>query len=458
MVRTSECDGEKMTCDDTCSVTKRPVAEYRWPRRIEKEGFRCMVAKKQVQSALVKDKLFNHCDAEDGYCRMDDSIIVWNPKEIIHLCPNNVFDKRKFNVTGDIFQTFEPKIALQVINKFEACNRTIYSTSEGFYLTFDETADLTATEKNSETVLKLLLTDVDDIRFRSVEAFKEINKRSCELLTMQMESNRRLKDEFFKSRIINGKVVILYANNGQIYMTPCFTCDEIIIPASTDECYEYVPVRFTVENSMIQRVGALTSELIIKPNNRKISCDENYYQIQINKTHTIIMQKNTISLGVNSNSKVNVLHYPNMHDLEKVSAIHDGLLFESVKSEKHGFSVNNFIAEYVPYMNNVTINTKDRVSDFIGNFVGNINEWTGKVKLGLSIGFIIILIILTIIILAKLTSILRFCWNCCKCFKMPKRKRRENIKSVNIALRRQPELVSSTPDLDAVTKNLLDRM
>ena len=142
-----------MKCEnDLCHAATWPEKQYQWPKRMIKEGERCFLNTRIIESRYKSDLILNDCNVKTGVCRKENSIMVWKPENIIHDCPYQIFGVREFNVTGNILRSLNPNIALEVTDRFESCNRTIYSTTEGFYLTFNETEGLENSEKDQDTI------------------------------------------------------------------------------------------------------------------------------------------------------------------------------------------------------------------------------------------------------------------------------------------------------------------
>ena len=91
MVTTKKCLTNAMLCEnDGCYFENKPTPEFEFWKTIEKTQTKCVFIPRIKTSTNVDDLLFSNyhhpCRAVEMFCKLHDSVIIWN-KDIIHECP-----------------------------------------------------------------------------------------------------------------------------------------------------------------------------------------------------------------------------------------------------------------------------------------------------------------------------------------------------------------------------------
>lgn len=85
MVKTKKCEANTMTCDGPiCVFNETPDPEYYYLSEFTKTGISCRFESKLIMAENENSNLFGLvCKANDLFCNLEKSIIIWN-RSIIH--------------------------------------------------------------------------------------------------------------------------------------------------------------------------------------------------------------------------------------------------------------------------------------------------------------------------------------------------------------------------------------
>ena len=109
--------------------------------------------------------------------------------------------------------------------------------------------------------------------------------KECLVLKSSIEIFSLLNDEVCNFEDLNDNEFILYTINHVIYKPVCFKINTIMIPSSTDKCYEHLPIRFRYISFKLKTKllnGFLTTNGIIRLLSKEVSCDysSQYYTLK----------------------------------------------------------------------------------------------------------------------------------------------------------------------------------
>jgi len=183
MIKTRTCDGKKMHCDQfNCySIDPDYSNQYTYIGDAIWSDKKCSFVNRQITGHDLNNSLFSVqsslCKANDGFCLMSESIIVWHPEEVIHKCPFMIIASLNLeHLDDDMLYSQQDALAFQVISKSEECQAkfNIYSSNEGLYLILvNKSQKYTELSKNNFTHAinkNLLLNSTDENLSRNKSA------------------------------------------------------------------------------------------------------------------------------------------------------------------------------------------------------------------------------------------------------------------------------------------------
>jgi hypothetical protein len=141
MSETKKCRGKTMTCPthSSCKYTPQIIADYRWFSTTTVTDYECHFSSRIINAKKLDDNMFDSlCKARDTFCRLEDSIIVWN-KSVIHLCPFSNIMEIDFNYDAEynIVYNMTENLLFQLKSTEKHCAIDMIPTQEGVYLLED---------------------------------------------------------------------------------------------------------------------------------------------------------------------------------------------------------------------------------------------------------------------------------------------------------------------------------
>lgn len=128
-----------MHCENgICRHTKEPEPQYKWMADITTKGFICTFFKRPLlgtrEDSILIDAAKSSCRFVDEYCRLAESIVVWD-EHIRHQCPFRVVATAQFeHHTNSLIVNQEMNLFFQITATISECGMKIYRTAEGLYL------------------------------------------------------------------------------------------------------------------------------------------------------------------------------------------------------------------------------------------------------------------------------------------------------------------------------------
>ena len=108
---------------------------------ISASGLRCSVFKRTLLAHEPDSHVINGiCNADSLICRLPNSVVIWKNSIISH-CPYKLVTSLQnlTHIGRDILMS-EEGYAYKVNSVYHECNLTLYGTSEGLVLTFENEA------------------------------------------------------------------------------------------------------------------------------------------------------------------------------------------------------------------------------------------------------------------------------------------------------------------------------
>ena len=295
MQRTKKCEANTMTCNDgRCEYDGKPTPQYHYLSTFEQIGVSCVVERKHIMAKDDQEELFSvGCKASDLQCELTNSIIVWS-KDIIRNCPLDFVTKVSniTSVTKDVLFHAENKWAFQLLKEEIVCSSEftkgikVMKTTEGLLLTTDQrAARLKKIDLNLAGIHELMLSEEDGLKVAEISDYRQLRQRLCE---QNMRFLRLLAqhDDTFATIQANNVSTVVYVKNGNIILPKCANVNEIELVGINGECYQNLPIRYTLNNK--KGKGFLTQSGVIRIDSIKIPCTSIVRYIPVPNSESII--------------------------------------------------------------------------------------------------------------------------------------------------------------------------
>jgi hypothetical protein len=189
-----------------------------------------------------------------------------------------------------------PKLLFKITNKRMECNRTIYKTAEGFYLTNatqDEIFKRTTQDVSDiKTHFELILAE-NDFSFEKIhQLHTEITKSMCFLSINTLRTFSLQHDRYLNFIDSKGQNTILYSNHGTIYKPSCTAINKFEIINQTNYCYRDTPITFKHKNKTIN--GFITTQAILRPTSQLQQCNCSFQRIILPQSRRLITKNGSV--------------------------------------------------------------------------------------------------------------------------------------------------------------------
>ena len=258
----------------------------------------------------TRDK--NGCKASDGKCFLHDSVIVWNPNDIIYNCPFEIIDILTFKIeNNNLLQGVNNTLLFEITGKENDCNENLvtFLTTEGIHLhlqfensTAIESFNLQKSMSQFKTTYSIILAEEDQFKKKAYEAHRELNLRACyAFLYNNMASISFVKNELNVIQDYNGNEIVLFTDRGQIFIANCENVRNVSIITYTSSCYRDIPVTYQKKNNIVLN-GFMNRDRIIRQIGESLECNKlSRKLIILNSTNFIIKEKNITYIENNDN-------------------------------------------------------------------------------------------------------------------------------------------------------------
>jgi len=251
MIKYRTCGGmtNKLSCiNNDCEFTQPPY-ELNYDYFSDKyySIHHCYLSKINIKARNKNDKVFNlNCMAKDLYCLIDNSkIIVWN-NEIIKKCLFKLVKELDFITDGTILYGYNHSMVLQIANKIDTCNSSIYSTREGFFVSNDSKLLIPKSEQNFNIIEHFTLSDIDS---KYVQLFvllqNKLAYKLCLFLNMLIDL-QRYRLGYFKITDLQANEIIVHSDGYNLRIANCLPVEVIEWnnPIDNANCVAHVTFSF----------------------------------------------------------------------------------------------------------------------------------------------------------------------------------------------------------------------
>lgn len=322
----------------------------------------------------------------------------------------------------------------------------VYQTAEGLLLSVDPywTSINIKPSRDIKAANELLLSDKDFIDRNLLKLYQGITTRFCTTFVTLLKAISKLEDEYMVIEDFRGNEAVVYASHGVVYIPKCQMVEEIEIITNTTNCFEDIPIRFTINNRTFP--GFITTEGIVKLTSKLISCDipieqiimlkngeqvikRKNNQVELINKKSIILQR--LDLVDNNISTINFQHFKGI--LDTVDILKQVEEMTMIKEAEQNF----YVAA-----------TGD--SESSSQWLDNLNSWFKRAKDKLILAAIIMIAIIVIILICCMCT----CGNCwlLRLMCRPCKKQRKTRRYTNIANKLQ---TADEIELNPVTKAIM---
>jgi hypothetical protein len=199
-----------------CWYTPTTIPVYNYLRNVEIVVDNCRFTSKLILTKEKNEKLFDHCNVEDYYRNLQDSVIIWD-KSVIHECPFEKVMIEEFNSSNQIIWNSKKHFLFQKTKQEQNCLIQMSLTQEGLYvvdlktLSENQKTNLNQTSKNidSKAFADLHFSDFDYTEFLNNRAFNKLQRKSCELFYNTRKIFKQQNESFSKIKDANSNNLIL---------------------------------------------------------------------------------------------------------------------------------------------------------------------------------------------------------------------------------------------------------
>ncbi len=382
-----QCRGNAMSCSNpsTCKFRPHIVADYKWFSTTTVTEYECHFESRLINAKNVNDNMFESpCKAKDTFCRLQDSIVVWNIS-VIHLCPFSKIIEMEFNYDAAyniVFNKTE-QLLFQLKPVEKHCDFEMFPTQEGFYLLEDK-RNIVRKEHyrarsylehlafysisklkyplNSNDINELTLANMDFDHYSNLKQYATVKNQQCNNFITQLSIISGLNDVYTKIYVRDAGEIIVFSSRGNILIPKCLQVRSVRVPLKTNFCYKDLPVTFDLGKNITVN-GFLTQSLVLTKHSEKIDCieDENKGNIAMiaNKRKRYVLENGNILVQYGNsvtverrNNTMSILHRdidifnPNFH--------HSKLITDGVDMITNGIGNDPYFNEVVessgPYL------------------------------------------------------------------------------------------------------------
>ena len=462
MVETKRCQHNNMTCsfsrnNQICEYLESPKPIYKYLTNVFSETVSCEF--RSINIALKGEpnntNLISDCKANRKFCKLTNSVVVWD-SSLYETCQFEIISEGFFYSEKAIDSKFSNAVReeetnhyFKVIKKLEMvefCKGEIYKTAEGLYLVRNQ-GDTRKSYKETDAGMELskyhelMLSEQDGNMASNWRAQLDLKIKNCELELEIIKSFKNQKEHFEVIKTpSSGKDVVIYANNGIIWLPRCTTIESFSLKSTPSEiCYNDLRVNVKFKSEKEEFNGYLTEANVITHNSTQRSCDKTIYRlIYEGDVPTLISEKNNIVKIHNNHFEIfypmrnpanNIHHYSELMDQIDIEQsiwkiTHDDLIEQDnikfIEVEK--YYSNNSVPSVTTIFTSIgkTIsNVKEIITNKIPDYIENIIQWLKNVL----ISFIVVI-----------TSILLFViivWIVIHIIKIKKHRKTESNRDMN---------------------------
>lgn len=257
MVKTQRCKIETpeyvfnkaMKCGiNGCVFYEYPEPKFNWLETNYIHGYKCSVVPKSIIAENKKSKLFleDDCNASQLFCQTGNSMLVWN-ETVYHQCPFEAIKVSKnFSFEENFLINYEDNILLEPKYKEFYCNSTLYKTNQGVYVTkksfFNYKGYIMVAEASSNIAKNLIISNIDLNKREELKWVRKMQMDNCLNFMLNLQIFSRLDKEYIRFKNFKNNEIILYVENGRVYLTECYPIASLSIYEVVKKCFKQIPV------------------------------------------------------------------------------------------------------------------------------------------------------------------------------------------------------------------------
>jgi hypothetical protein len=349
MIRSKKCVERSMYCEGSvCSFNEEPPGFYTWMKENKFEYYECKTNTKLIVAENNDSIIFsskNNCKANDLYCLLHDSIVIWNASIVKKSNYERLF-------YGEAYSNYRNKLVsprnkyLFELTDYEITvdNIKMRGTTEGLLIAFMKpnmtndsfsNMELTRTTKqfhimNQKARNDLIISERDYEEYtidNNLRVLSEnLSKRLCSLLKTQLNIIKTKNNELIKIYDTNANEIILYVENNLIFIPFCTTIRYINISNQTD-CFHDTPVTPDIKNNAMRLFLTKNNYLIDK--SQLVNCES------IN-TRQLLPSGNTVLIRSGNKTKIN-----NISELIVEHLALNQLKLKEINFDHHDYLIND---------------------------------------------------------------------------------------------------------------------
>jgi hypothetical protein len=282
----------------------------------------------------------------------------------------------------------------------------------------------------SAAVSELILADSDYSRFYSYQDHFRETRFMCRNFRNSLSMLSKLDDVFLKSLDYAGNPIIIYANNGNIFLSNCMKVDSIEILVS-DRCFEHPPIRYKVDNKT-KYFGYLNNGGVISNFAKQISCnrEETKFYFIPNTQLVLAYSANVSTISNNSDANSHILSIFKNSDAiyQHLNKLFDGSKELSTNLRNPEENNNNLIYNENSYTEVKSESNLKILEKKVETFVSSI--WLGIISPLGYVAFLLIVFFLILTFRTQIVKIFKFC--VAKIVKKPRANEIQDIPNQNI--------------------------
>lgn len=234
------------------------------------------------------------CNYHKRKCKLKDTLVVWDDK-VFKPCPFSFVEEVNLEVyEDDIMYDKKRKRVFQVVRKlFDAyagafCPGDIYETQQGLYLTQSSVIRKYPTiNVEQRTVDELILEESDSKNLVIMKLLKELNVRTCRLISNNLKNLARTLDKVFISvNDVRDNEVVLFIANGRVWAPRCVGINNVTIK-NTSLCYQDIPTTFTYKNQSNNGFLDRNVKGLIKASSIEIKCTNDVKEYHVDSENIV---------------------------------------------------------------------------------------------------------------------------------------------------------------------------
>jgi hypothetical protein len=277
----------------------------------------CRNEKKKI---LKNDEKIYGCHLNSLECITETNTYIWD-KELFDHCPfRYVTTKGFYQVQNNVIKVNNGRQILSIVEKLriEKCPfETIFKTNEGPFIVNSSTDHLVANNsilfEDNTQYTDLLLAEIDGNQYETVEMQAQSLRENC-IIVRDILNRIKYQKHVYEKILASPKEIIVYINDGLIFVPKCFLIHEIQIEIDgpiADTCLKD-PITFNVTSNK-------TINAYLNPSNKAvfsseiIECREKVIRTvsSNNNQFIIIKQENGRVRVENASNVVRLLSYEN---------------------------------------------------------------------------------------------------------------------------------------------------